>query len=66
MVSLLLNMGADVNKRCEIGQTVMHECFMVGDKIEKNKKVLNLLMLAGPNLQIVNNFGQTPIFFANQ
>ena len=59
-------MGADVNKRCEIGQTVMHECFMVGDKIEKNKKVLNLLMLAGPNLQIVNNFGQTPIFFANQ
>ena len=57
MVSILLNMGADVNKRCEMGNTVMHECFMIGEKIDKNRKVLNTLMLSGPNLKATNNFG---------
>jgi len=33
MMDLLLRNGADLNKQCKLGNTVMHYAFMVGDRI---------------------------------
>ena len=57
-------MGADVNRKCELGNTALHQALMVGYKIDKNVKIINTLVLSGANNKLRNNFGQTPMYFA--
>ena len=44
MVNLLISMGADVNCRCELGNTPLHMAFMTGDKLEKNAQIIKKLI----------------------
>lgn len=65
-LKLLLKLGADVNKKCELGNTPLHQAMMTGDKIQKNVKIMDLLIQSGANPRLKNNFGQTPMFFASK
>jgi ankyrin repeat protein len=56
-LNLLLNMGADVNRKCELGNTALHQALMVGYKIDKNVKIINTLVLSGANNKLRNDFG---------
>ncbi len=40
VLSILIDFGANVNKKCELGNTALHYALMGGDKIEKNKKII--------------------------
>jgi ankyrin repeat protein len=35
-LELLLKMGANVNKQCELGNTPLHQAMMTGEKVTKN------------------------------
>ena len=52
MVKLLLNYGADVNIKCEIGNTPLHLALMVGYRLEKNVEIINTLYQAGGSIRI--------------
>ena len=65
-LELLLKMGADVNKPCELGNTPLHQAMMTGEKVPKNQKIMALLIQSGANPRVKNNYGQTPMFFATK
>lgn len=66
VLKTLIELGADVNKRCELGQTPLHQALMVGDRITKNESIVNCLISAKANPHLKNHFGQTPIYFAQK
>lgn len=40
----LLKLGADPNRRCELGLTPLHYAMMVGDRIEGMPRIISLLL----------------------
>ena len=40
-IDTLVSLGADINRRCNLGNTVLHYAIMVGDSIEKNKDIIS-------------------------
>ena len=53
-LELLIQLGADVNRKCELGNTALHHAMMVGDKIAKNRPIIATLIQAGANPRLFN------------
>ena len=44
VVDLLIQLGADVNRKCQHGNTALHYAMMVGEQIEKNNRIISILI----------------------
>ena len=66
VLKLLIECGADVNLRCELGNTALHIAMMVGYRILRNIPIIQTLIGAKANVKIKNLYGQTPVFFASK
>lgn len=55
-LEILIRLGANVNRKCELGNTPLHYAMMIGDKILKNKHIISTLVLSGANPKIANQF----------
>ena len=56
VIRLLLQNGADGNKRNRLGDTPVHQAAR-----RNNTEVIAMLMKHGASINITNNFGETPI-----
>jgi ankyrin repeat protein len=54
---ILIEFGASVHARCELGNTALHQAFMIGDKVPKNLNIISCLLAAGANPEMKNNYG---------
>jgi len=66
VLELLIKLGANLNQRGELGNTPLHYAFMVGNRIPRNERIIQTLIMSKANPRIVNDFGQTPVFFASK
>ncbi len=58
-VRVLIENGANVNCRCDMGNTPLHDAVT-----QNNDGIIELLINAGANPTIKNEFGQTPLDIA--
>ena len=56
-LQILVTLGADVNRRCELGNTPLHMALMVGERVPKNVEVIDMLMKGGARNDLKNDFG---------
>ena len=57
VLRLLIECGADVNLRCELGNTALHIAMMVGYRIVRNIPIIQTLIGAKANVKIKNLYG---------
>lgn len=60
VTKVLLDLGANVNLKNSLGNTCLHKAFMT-----RNMLVINLLLNKEADLTILNDFLQTPLYFAS-
>eukprot|EP00347_Sterkiella_histriomuscorum_P019366 403341903 len=64
-VETLLKLGAEVNSKNEFGNTPLHQALMIGNGTN-NQDIINLLINFRADLKALNDFKQTPVFFASK
>lgn len=58
IISLLLSNGANIDERCMLGKTVLHEAVSLGDEA-----IVSLLLERGANPNIEDERGSTPVLY---
>lgn len=51
ITKLLLDIGADINKKCEFGNAPLHQAFINGDSVN-SAKMIKFLINSGANVKI--------------
>lgn len=59
VTKVLLDMGANVNMKNSLGNTALHKAFQT-----QNLLIINLLLFKEAELTIMNDYMQSPIYFA--
>jgi len=59
MVKMFLMTGADIHMRNNGGNTALHAAFKVN-----NENILGMLIDRGANYKVINDNGETPLFYA--
>ncbi|CAI2360671.1 unnamed protein product [Moneuplotes crassus] len=59
-VDLILKTGVNINIRNEDGNTCLHKAM-----IRDNERMINYLVARGANIHALNNYKQTPLFYAS-
>jgi ankyrin repeat protein len=58
-----VDLGADFNGKNQFGNTALHQAFI---KIPHERAVINYLLSVGASVTALNDFNQTPLFFATK
>jgi len=59
VTKVLLDLGANVNIKNSLGNTCLHKAFQT-----KNLVIINLLLFNNADLTIMNDYMQSPLYFA--